>query len=135
MTAATAHTHVRAGTVGAPTIAIMNALPPTLLAPLPIVLSHSIISMWELSAPPPSLLEMIPMSLISLLETMMEILKGTLLTESCGSASLGGASCYNPWTCRAPIFLFPLCPLSLLTHLGSPFSDSHHLYLSIALIR
>ena len=27
-------------------------------------------------------------------------------------------SCYDPQTCRAPIFYFPLCPLSLLTHLG-----------------
>ena len=44
-------------------------------------------------------------------------------------------NCYDPWTCRAPIFLFPLRPLSLLTHLGPSPSDSHHLYLSIALIR
>ena len=75
------------------------------------------------------------MSLASPLETTTEILKGTSLTESRGSASLGGASCYNPQTCRAPIFLFPSRPLSLLTHLGPSPSDSHHLYLSIALIR
>ena len=34
-------------------------------------------------------------------------------------------ACYDPWTCRAPIFLFPSCPLSLLTHLGPLPSDSH----------
>ena len=44
-----------------------------------------------------------------------------------------GAFCYNPQTCRAPIFI-SLAPSFLITHL-SPFpSDSHCLYLSIALI-
>ena len=35
------------------------------------------------------------------------------------------AQCYDPRTCRAPIFLFPSCPLSLLTHLGPLPLNSH----------
>ena len=45
------------------------------------------------------------MSLASLLVITMETSKGMSLTESRGSASLGGASCYDPRTCRAPIFI------------------------------
>ena len=65
------------------------------------------------------------MSLALLLGITTEILKEMSLTESRGSASLGGASCYDPQTCRTPIFLFPLRPLSLLIHLGPLPSDSH----------
>ena len=107
MTVATVLTRAPAGTAGAPTIVIMSALPLTSRAPPPNVLSHSTISMWALSAPPPSSLETTPMSLALLLEITMETLKEMSLTESRGSASLGGASCYDPRTCRAPTFLFP----------------------------
>ena len=107
MTAATAPTHAPAGIAGALIIVIMNVLVPTLPAPLPNALSHSTISMWALFAPPPSLLEMTRMSLALLLEITTEILRVMSLTESRGSASLGGASCYDPRTCRAPTFYFP----------------------------
>ena len=106
MTAATTHTCALADIAGALTIATINVLLPTSLAPLPNALSHSTTSMWALFVPPPSLLGTTSMSLASLLETMTEILKGTSLTESHGSASLGGASCYDPQTCRAPIFFY-----------------------------
>ena len=124
MTAATAPTHALADIAGALTIVTTSALPLTSPAPLPNVSSHSTISMWALSAPPPSLLETIPMSLASLLETTMETSKGMLLTESCGSASLGGASCYNPRTCRAPIFI-SLAPSFLINPSQLPSFDSH----------
>ena len=107
MTAATVPTHAPADTAGAPITIIMSVLLPISPALPPSALSPSTISMWALSVPPPFLLETTPMSLASLLETTMEILKGTSLTESRGSASLGGASCYDPRTCRAPIFYFP----------------------------
>ena len=75
------------------------------------------------------------MSLVSLLETMMEILKETLLTESRGSASLGRVSCYDPQTCRAPIFI-SLTPSFLIKPILAPFIlIPTDLYLSIALIR
>ena len=107
MTVATVLTHALADTAGALTIVTTNALPLISPAPPPNASSPFTISMWALSAPPPSLLETIPTSLASLLETTMGTSKGTLLTESRGSASLGGASCYDPRTCRAPIFYFP----------------------------
>ena len=107
MTAATACTRTLADIAGALTIATMNVLLPTLLAPLPNALSHSTTSMWALFAPPPSSLEMTLMNLTSLLEIMMETSKETSLAESRESASLGEASCYNLHTCRAPIFYFP----------------------------
>ena len=113
-TVATVLTHALAGIAGAPTIVIMNALLLTSPAPPLDVSSPFTISMWALFAPPPSLLETIPTSLASLLETTMGTLKGMLLTESRGSASLGGASCYDPRTCRAPIFI-SLAP-SFLIH-------------------
>ena len=106
-TAVTVPTRTPADTAGALTIVIMSALLPILPALPPNASSPSTISMWALSVPPPSSLGMTPMSLASLLETTMEISKGMSLTESRGSASLGGASCYNPRTCRAPIFYFP----------------------------
>ena len=106
MTVATALTHALADTAGAPTIVTTNALPLTSPAPPPNASFPCTISMWALSAPPPSLLETTHMSLALLLEITMEILKEMSLTESCGSASLGGASCYDPRTCRAPIFYF-----------------------------
>ena len=106
-TAVIALTHTLADIAGALTIVTMSAPLPTSPAPLPNALFHSTTSMWALFVPPPSLLETTLMSLVLLLETMMEILKGTSLTESRGSASLGGASCYDPRTCRAPIFIFP----------------------------
>ena len=105
--AATVPIHALADTAGALTIITMSVPLLTSLVPPPNASSPSTISMWALSAPPPSLLEMTPTSLASPLETTMEILKGTSLTESRGSASLGGASCYDPRTCRAPIFYFP----------------------------
>ena len=107
MTVATVPIHAPADTAGALTIIITSAPLPILPALPPSALSHSTTSMWALFVPPPSLLEMTLMSLASLLETMMETLKGMSLTESCKSASLGGAPCYDPRTCRAPIFYFP----------------------------
>ena len=107
MTVVTVLTHVPADIAGALTIATTSAPPLTSPAPLPNASYHSTISMWALSAPPPSLLETTPMSLALLLETTMETSKRMSLTEPRGSASLGGASCYDPQTCRAPIFLFP----------------------------
>ena len=106
-TVVTVPTPAPAGTAGALTIVIMSVLPLTSLAPPPNASSPFTISMWALSAPLPSLQETTPMSLASLLETTMEISKGMSLIESRGSASLGGASCYDPRTCRAPIFYFP----------------------------
>ena len=125
MTVATVPTHAPADIAGALTIVIMSAPLPTLPAPPPNALFPSTISMWALSAPPPSLLETTPMNLTSLRETTMETSKGMSLIESRGSASLGGASCYDPQTCRAPIFLFPSRPLSLLTHLCPLPFNSH----------
>ena len=107
MIVATVLTHTLADIAGALTIVIMSVPFLTSPAPPPNVSSPSTISMWGLSVPPPSFLETTPISLGSLLGTTMEILKGTSLTESRGSASLGGASCYDPRTCRAPIFYFP----------------------------
>ena len=105
MTAATVLTHALADTAGALTIAITNVLPLTSPAPPPNASSPFTISMWALSAPPPSLLEMTRMSLALLLEITTEILRVMSLIESRGSASLEGASCYDPRTCRAPIFI------------------------------
>ena len=105
MIAAIALTHVHADTAGALTIVTMNALPLISPAPPPNASSPSTISMWALSAPPPFLLETTHMSLALLLGITTEILREMSLTESRGSASLGGASCYNPRTCRAPIFI------------------------------
>ena len=107
MIAATVLTHALADTAGALTIATTNALLLTSPAPPLDVSSPFTISMWALFAPPPSLLEMTHMSLASLLGITMETSKEMSLTESRGSASLGGASCYDPRTCRAPIFYFP----------------------------
>ena len=111
MTAVIVLTHALAGTAGALTIVTMNALLPTLPAPPPNVLFHSTISIWALSAPLPSSLEMTPMSLASLLETMMEILKEMSLTESRGSASL---ECSPGCTLRdshcLPLSLLGSCP-------------------------
>ena len=42
-----------------------------------------------------------------------------------GQAFSVGEMCYNPRTCRAPIFLFPSRPLALLTQLSPLPSDSH----------
>ena len=114
MTVATVLTHALAGTVGAPTIVTTNALPLTSPAPPPNASSPFTISMWALSAPPPSSLETTRTSLALLLEITMEILRVMSPTESRGSASLGGASCYDPRTCRAPIFI-SLAP-SFLIH-------------------
>ena len=116
----TVPTHAPADIVGVLTIITMNVPLPILPAPLPNVSSHSTISMWALSAPPPSSLETTHMSLALLLETTMETSKGMLLTESRGSASLGGASCYDPRTCRAPIFI-SLAPSFLINPSRPPF--------------
>ena len=120
MTVATVLTHALADIAGALTIITTSALPLTSPAPLPNASSHFTISMWAPSVPPPSLLETIPTSLASLLETTMETSKGMSLIESCGSASLGGASCYDPWICRAPIFI-SLAP-SFLINPSRPLS-------------
>ena len=105
MTVATVLTHALADTAGALTIVTTNALPLTSPAPPPNVSFPSTILMWALSVPPPFLLEMTPTNLALLLEITTETSKGMSLAESHGSASLGGASCYDPRTCRAPIFI------------------------------
>ena len=107
MIAAIAHTWGPAGIAEALTIVTTSVPFLTSPAPLPSALSHYIISTWALSAPPPFLPEITPMSPVLLLETMTEILKGMSLTEPHESASLGGALCYDPQTYRAPIFYFP----------------------------
>ena len=106
-TVATVLTHALADIAGALTIVTTNALLLTSPAPPPNASSPFTISMWALSVPPPSSLETTRMSLALLLEITTEILRVMSLTESRGSASLGGASCYDPRTCRAPIFYFP----------------------------
>ena len=119
MTVAIVLTHALADIAGALTIVTMNVPLPISPAPLLNASSHFTISMWALFALPPSLLETIPTSLASLLETTMGTSKGMSLTESRGSASLGGASCYNPRTCRAPIFI-SLTPSFLINPSWSP---------------
>ena len=135
MTAVTAPTHALADIAGALTTVTMNVPLPISPAPPPNASSHSTISMWALSAPPPFLLETTPMNLALPLEITMETLKRMSLTESHGSASLGGASCYDPRTYRAPIFI-SLAPSFLINPSRPPFLlIPTDLYLSIAMIR
>ena len=124
MTVATVLTHALADTAGALTTVTTNALPLTSPAPPPNASSPFTISMWALFAPPPSLLGMTHMNLVLLLGITTEILREMSLIESRGSASLGGASCYDPRTCRAPIFI-SLAPSFLINPSRSLPSDSH----------